>query len=77
MHRTQIYLDNQSYKILERESEVSNLSMSEIIRRSIRKQRADKTSEIIKKMENIFGIWKNRNINPERYIRKLRMDRKI
>lgn len=77
MHRTQIYLDNQSYKILERESEISNLSISEIIRRKIKQQRISKANEIVKKMEGVFGIWKNRNISGEKYIRGLRANRKI
>ena len=77
MHRTQIYLDKQIYKTLERESELFNLSISEIIRRSIRQQKNTEVSDIIKKMKDVFGIWKSRKIDSEKYIRNIRKDRKI
>ena len=77
MHRTQIYLDSHIYKMLEKESEISNLSISEIIRRSIRQRKNRKTTDMIKKMEGVFGIWKNQKPSPEKYVRGLRKNRTI
>lgn len=75
MKRTQIYLEEDAFKLLAKESQIEHKSLSALIRESINKRITHKSANIIKKMNAVFGIWKNRHIDPQKYIRKLRKDR--
>jgi hypothetical protein len=77
MKRTQIYLDDEIFKYLDNESKYEQKSISEIIRESIRDKMHSRTVDLISKMNNIFNKWKDKKIDPERYIRELRKDRAL
>jgi hypothetical protein len=75
MKRTQIYIDEGTYKILEKESKISGKTISELIRESIRSRVQKKADEILKRLEDVYGIWKDKEINVEGYVRNLRKER--
>lgn len=77
MKRTQIYIDEKIYAYLNKESKTEGKSISEIIRESIREKMNRKTYQILKSLEEIFGIWKERDFNVDNYIRADRKDRKL
>jgi len=77
MKRTQIYLDKEVSILLTRESEILHKTVSEIIRDSIREKFKSNSHSLREHVNSVFGIWKNRKIAPETYVRKLRKDRKI
>jgi hypothetical protein len=75
MKRTQIYLDDEIFRYLDHESKNEKKSISEIIRESIRDKMHSRSINLISKMNSVFNMWKDKNINPEKYIRNLRKDR--
>lgn len=77
MKRTQIYLDEEIFQFLEKESRIKHKSMSEIIRESIKNKMKSKKDEIVIKMLAVAGLRKKDKSDPDRYIRNLRRDRKI
>ncbi|MFH0925391.1 MAG: ribbon-helix-helix protein, CopG family [bacterium] len=77
MKRTQIYLDETIFDFLKKESKVEHKSISEIIRESIKKRMDNRRDDIIRRMESVFGIWKNRELDVNEYITNLRKDRKL
>jgi negative regulator of replication initiation len=77
MKRTQIYIDEKTYAYLNKESRAQGKSMSEIIRESIREKMNKKTNQILISLEEISGIWKERDFNVDRYIRTARKNRKL
>lgn len=77
MKRTQIYIDEKIYSYLEKESKVKGMSVSEIIRQSIQDKLKRKIHKILMSTEEIFGIWKDRRLDVDVYIRDKRKDRKI
>lgn len=77
MHRTQIYFDDEIFKYLKTEKKTTNQSYSEIIRTNIKQNIKTKAFEMISKMENAIGSWKNTKETPDSYIRSIRKDRKI
>jgi negative regulator of replication initiation len=77
MHRTQIYFDDEIFSYLEKEKKSTHQSYSEIIRNNIKLNIRKKTKEMILKMENAVGSWKNKAETPEHYIRNIRKDRHI
>ena len=77
MKRTQIYLDEKTFSILEKESKITNKSISELIRESINLKYHHNTIKILKHLNTVFGIWADKKIDVNKYIRNLRKDRKI
>jgi predicted CopG family antitoxin len=77
MKRTQIYLDDDIFEYLENESKIEHKSISEIIRESIRAKINFHVKDLVGKMNKIYGLWKDRDIEPDQYIRELRKDRKL
>lgn len=76
MKRTQIYMDEETYKFLEKESSLENRTVSEVIRNGLKEIAQRKSRDIIEKSNKVFGIWKKRRFDTNRYIRKLRRNRK-
>jgi predicted CopG family antitoxin len=70
MKRTQIYLDKDIYLVLQKESALKNKNISSIIRDTLREKFLNKKRT--NAIEAAAGIWKDRNIDVEAYIRKLR-----
>lgn len=74
MKRTQIYLDETLFYLLKEESKKQGKPMSEIIRRklwtSFRPE--DKKRVLLESAKKVFGLWKDREFDPEIYVRKIR-----
>ena len=76
MKRTQIYLDDETYVYLKKESELKHLSISEVIRAGIREKMNRRVQKILKATNKVSGIWEGRPLDVESHIRSLRKDRK-
>jgi len=77
MKRTQIYIDEGTYKHLKKESEITGKTISELIRESIGDKMNQRVDELLRRTESVFGIWKDREFDVEAHIRDLRKDRKL
>jgi hypothetical protein len=77
MKRTQIYIDEKTFDYLKTESKLKGVTISDVIRESIRDRRLQSTKRIIAALESVAGVWKNRGIDTEKYIRRLRKDRSL
>jgi predicted CopG family antitoxin len=77
MKRTQIYIDDDVFSFLEKESKTANRSISEIIRESIREKHRHKSNLLMKRLDSIFGIWSSRNGDVNKYLKSIRRDRVV
>ncbi len=77
MKRTQIYLDEDSISYLNKESQTTHKSISEIIRASIKDKYKCKTNILLKRLNSIYGIWANKRFDVEQYVRDIRKDRTL
>ncbi len=77
MKRTQVYLDENTYKLLKKESKVTGKTISELIRESIRDRTNQTVDNILRRTEDIYGMWKDREFNTEEHIRDLRRNRNL
>ena len=80
MRRTQIYLDETLYSLLRRESKKEGKTVSEIIRERLWKtfeSDLNRKEALLEAAEEVFGIWKDKELDVKSYIRKLREDREI
>jgi hypothetical protein len=77
MKRTQIYIDEKTYSHLENESKIKGSSISEIIRQSVRERLNRGTQKLLRSVEEVFGIWKDRKFDVDEYIRSGRKDRDL
>lgn len=76
MKRTQIYIDDNTYKYLRKESEAKHVTVSEVIRQSIRERMNRKVQRVLKAADRAFGLWRKRDFDVEKHIRDMRKDRK-
>ena len=76
MKRTQIYFDEDTYTYLRKESEAKHITISEVIRQSLREKMNRKVQKTLKAADKVFGIWKDRDFDVDKSIRDLRKDRK-
>jgi predicted CopG family antitoxin len=77
MKRTQIYIDDDIFSFLEKESKTIHKSISEIIRQSIKDKYQYQSKVLLKRLNSIYGIWKNKNFDTDQYINNIRKDRTI
>jgi predicted CopG family antitoxin len=77
MKRTQIYIDEETYGNLKRESRLRGVSVSELIRESLQQKMSGRVERIIRATEGVSGIWKDRRFDVEEFVRSARRDRKI
>ena len=75
MKRTQIYLDQEIFNSLMVESKQYKKTISELIRDRIKDSQKNKVDNIQNAMENIKGLWQDKDIDVDKYIRDLRIDR--
>ncbi len=75
MKRTQIYLDEEIYSYLKRESRIRKKTISELIREAVKEKMSRRKVKILKALEEVKGIWKDREIDPTQFVEKLREDR--
>ncbi len=76
MHRTQIYLEDDIYQYLKKESTRTRKSLSDLVRESLRKQVGQKMERMIQNTDRVCGLWKDKDVDPETYVRQLRKDRR-
>jgi len=72
MKRTQIYLDEEIYKYLKAESNRTGKTISEIIREKIRAEINQSKENLIKAIDEVAGIWKDKAEDIEETVRNLR-----
>ena len=77
MKRTQIYIEDDIFSILENESKTARRSISDLIRESIREKYLTDNKITLKRINSVYGIWKNRKIDVDSYIRDMRKDRQV
>ena len=77
MRRTQIYLDETLYDYLRHESETKKKTISDIIRENIRSSMPGNTDRIIQSASKVYGVWKDKEMDVDAYVRTGRRDRKI
>lgn len=77
MKRTQIYIDETIYKLLEMESKLKKKTISEIIRESIESRLQANADKLIAKAERARGLRGDETYNVDGYIRTLRKDREV
>lgn len=77
MKRTQIYFDEKTYNYLRKESKTKHVSISEVIRESIRDKKSRKVQKVLKAVDDVCGIWKDRKIDAGKYVRSIRTDREL
>ena len=71
-HRTQITLTEPQYAILKRESELTGLSLAELVRRAVDDRYPRSTADFERALELSFGAWTDRNMDGEEYVERLR-----
>jgi negative regulator of replication initiation len=77
MRRTQIYLDEETYHYLKKESQFSGKTISDIIRSRVKDRIKTNKETILRNIEEVFGIWKDRKMVVDAYIRDMRKDRTL
>ncbi len=78
MRRTQIYLDDEIYEILKKESLILGKSASQIIRENLKKNLVNKSNKISDAIDDSKGAWKdNPDFKINDFIRKLRKGNRI
>ena len=75
MHRIQIYLEDDIYQYLKQESIRTRKSLSDLVRESLRKQVGQKVDTMLRNTDSVCGLWRDKDIDPETYVRQLRKDR--
>ena len=78
MKRTQLYLDEGMWKLLQIHARQSGTSISELVRQAIRDKYGVSPEKRRQAMEAVVGMWKDRTDLPdtETYIRQLRRGRR-
>lgn len=75
MKRTQIYLEEDIFQVLKKESIIKKKNISSIIRDTLRDKFLNKKHT--NAVEQAAGIWKDRDFDVEEYIRNLRNDNRL
>ncbi|MGH9786540.1 MAG: CopG family transcriptional regulator [Terriglobia bacterium] len=78
MKRTQLYLDEGIWKLLQIHARQSGTSISELVRQAIRDKFGISSEKRRQAMQAVVGMWKDRTDLPdtETYIRQLRRGRR-
>jgi predicted CopG family antitoxin len=76
MKRTQIYIDDETYGSLKTESRLKGVTVSEIIRESVRDNVSRRVQLMLRATEGVSGLWKNRGFDVNEFVRAARKDRK-
>lgn len=75
MKRTQIYLEEDIFQVLKKESEIKKKNISSIIRDTLREKfLSKKHSNAVKETA---GLWKDRDFDVEKHIRNLRKSNRL
>jgi hypothetical protein len=78
MKRTQLYLDEGIWKLLQIRARLSGTSISELVRQAVRDKYGISPAKRREAMQAVVGMWKDRTDLPdtETYIRQLRKGRR-
>ena len=79
MKRTQIYLDEDIWKVLHIHSRQRHTSISNLVRQAIRDRYGSSPANRSKAMQALVGIWRDRNDLPDtgKYVRQLRKGKRL
>ena len=79
MRRTQLYLEQDLWKALHVQSKQSGVSVSELVRQTLREHFVKSAERRKAAMQALVGIWKDRTDLPstETYVRSLRKGRRL
>jgi Ribbon-helix-helix protein, copG family len=74
MRRTQLYLEDDLWQVLQLHARQSGSTMSELVRKAIRDAYLGTSADRKAAMTGIMGLWKDRDDigDPQEYVRKLR-----
>ena len=79
MRRTQLYLEDDVWRVLQIRARQSGSTMSELVRKAIRDTYICNSNDRKAAMAGIMGLWKDRSDigDPQEYVRKLRKDTRL
>jgi hypothetical protein len=79
MKRTQLYLNEDIWKVLHVRSRQQGTSISDLVRRAVRDKYGSSPEGRREAMQALVGLWKNRSDLPdaETYVRRLRKGRRL
>ena len=79
MRRTQLYLDEDLWKLLHTIAVQSKVTISDLVRTAIREKYNQNALRRKEAMEAVIGLWKDRTDigDTEAYVRKLRRDNRL
>ena len=73
MHRTQIYIDDSEWVILKELASKNKKTVSDLIRNAVKKiYFGDQRLDFARAIDDVSGIWSDRELNSDDYIRNLR-----
>ncbi|MGA1870788.1 MAG: hypothetical protein ACMUJM_19815 [bacterium] len=73
MHRTQIYFNEKEWSLLKLLASNKKQSVSELVRTAVNRYYfIDKKVDLSKALDDIAGLWSDRDINTQEHIRSLR-----
>lgn len=75
MRRTQIYLDDETFRYLKKESQQTGKTMSEIIRAKVKDSKNRDVQQIVHSADDVFGMWRDRDFSVDQYVEEMRKDR--
>lgn len=79
MKRTQLYLEENIWKLLQIHARQSGTSISELVRQAVREKYGISAAKRREAMQAVVGMWKDRTDLPstETYVRQLRRGRRL
>jgi hypothetical protein len=79
MKRTQLYMEDDVWKVLQIRAKQSKSTISELVRQAVREKYLDDKSKRREALLSAIGIWKDRTDLPdtETYVRSLRNGKRL
>ncbi len=79
MKRTQLYMEDDVWKVLQIRAKESKTTISELVRQAVREKYLEKRAERKDAMLSMIGLWKDRTDLPDTntYVRSLRNDDRL
>jgi len=79
MKRTQLYIEDDVWKVLEIRAHQSRSTISELVRQAVREKYLDNKTGRREALLSAVGLWKNRSDirDGETYVRRLRNDNRL
>jgi hypothetical protein len=79
MKRTQLYLHEDTWKVLHIRSRQQRTTISELVREAVRDKYGSSPANRRQAMQAVVGLWKNRKdlADSETYVRRLRKGKRL